>query len=155
MRRQSLHPNWGVRKQRWVQGRLDDQLSDSRRGGQARIAEVSWSGVGGADLSASAIAGAALAESGPLTKLIFPFSAGGGGKTLCRIPAQHRDLVDRGRIPGVLQHVRGRALDRPGFCQRRAAAWRMADHPYSGDPLDHGVRVCFYLLRWQQHNMVE
>jgi hypothetical protein len=52
-----------------------------------------------------------LAESGPLIKLIFPFAAGGGGKTLCRIPAQHRDLVIRGRIPGVLQHVRGRALD--------------------------------------------
>jgi hypothetical protein len=48
------------------------------------------------------MAGAALAESGPLTKLIFPFATGGGGNTLCPIPAQHRDLVDRGRISGVL-----------------------------------------------------
>jgi hypothetical protein len=51
-------------------------------------------------------------------------SAGGGGETLCRIPVQHRDLVDHGRTPGVLQHVRARALDRPGFCQPRAAAWQ-------------------------------
>ena len=34
-------------------------------------------------------AGEAHAESGPLTKLIFPFAAGGGGDTLCRILAQH------------------------------------------------------------------
>jgi hypothetical protein len=59
-------------------------------------------GCGRAGLSASAMAGAALAESGPLTKLIFPFATGGGGNTLCPIPAQHRDLVDRGRISGVL-----------------------------------------------------
>src|ERR1700676_5294972 len=32
-------------------------------------------------------------------------SAGGGGTTLWRIPLQHRDLVDHGRAPGVLQHV--------------------------------------------------
>jgi len=34
-------------------------------------------------------AGEAHAESGPLTKRIFPFAAGGGGDTLCRILAQH------------------------------------------------------------------
>jgi tripartite-type tricarboxylate transporter receptor subunit TctC len=33
-------------------------------------------------------AGAAGAASGPLTRIIFPFSAGGGGDTLCRILAQ-------------------------------------------------------------------
>ena len=33
-------------------------------------------------------AGAARAESGPLTKIIFPFAAGGGGDTLCRVLAQ-------------------------------------------------------------------
>ena len=33
-------------------------------------------------------AGAARAASGPLTRIIFPFSAGGGGDTLCRIMAQ-------------------------------------------------------------------
>ncbi len=35
-----------------------------------------------------ATAGAARAGSGPLTRFIFPFSAGGGGDTLCRILAQ-------------------------------------------------------------------
>jgi tripartite-type tricarboxylate transporter receptor subunit TctC len=35
-----------------------------------------------------AIADAACAGSGPLTRIIFPFSAGGGGDTLCRILAQ-------------------------------------------------------------------
>jgi len=34
-------------------------------------------------------AGDAQADSGPLTKIIFPFAAGGGGDTLCRILAQH------------------------------------------------------------------
>jgi tripartite-type tricarboxylate transporter receptor subunit TctC len=43
---------------------------------------------GCAGLPVSAIAGAALGESGPLTKVIFPFAAGGGGDTLCRILAQ-------------------------------------------------------------------
>jgi tripartite-type tricarboxylate transporter receptor subunit TctC len=33
-------------------------------------------------------AGAGRAASGPLTRIIFPFSAGGGGDTLCRILAQ-------------------------------------------------------------------
>jgi tripartite-type tricarboxylate transporter receptor subunit TctC len=41
-------------------------------------------------------AGEAIAESGPLTKIIFPFSAGAGGDTLCRIVAQHiAPLLDR------------------------------------------------------------
>ena len=43
---------------------------------------------GCAGLSLSAIAGDAFGESGPLTKMIFPFSAGGGGDTLCRLVAQ-------------------------------------------------------------------
>ena len=33
--------------------------------------------------------GQALAQSGPLTKIIFPFAAGGGGDALCRLLAQH------------------------------------------------------------------
>src|SRR5713226_7351706 len=40
---------------------------------------------------ASSLAGIALdarAQSGPLTKIVFPFAAGGGGDTLCRILAQ-------------------------------------------------------------------
>ena len=40
--------------------------------------------------------GRALAQSGPLTKIIFPFAAGGGGDTLCRLLAQHLGhLLDR------------------------------------------------------------
>jgi tripartite-type tricarboxylate transporter receptor subunit TctC len=35
-----------------------------------------------------AAADEALAETGPLTKIIFPFAAGGGGDTLCRLLAQ-------------------------------------------------------------------
>ena len=44
---------------------------------------------GCAGLALSARAGAALAQSGPLTKIIFPFAAGGSGDTLCRLLAQH------------------------------------------------------------------
>jgi tripartite-type tricarboxylate transporter receptor subunit TctC len=42
----------------------------------------------GASLALSAKAGDALGESGPLSRIIFPFSAGGGGDTLCRIMAE-------------------------------------------------------------------
>jgi tripartite-type tricarboxylate transporter receptor subunit TctC len=45
--------------------------------------------VGCAGLSLSVNAGVAFGGSGPLTKLIFPFSAGGGGDTLCRLVAQY------------------------------------------------------------------
>jgi tripartite-type tricarboxylate transporter receptor subunit TctC len=40
-------------------------------------------------LSVAAKAGPALAESGPLTKIIFPFAAGGGGDMLCRQLAEY------------------------------------------------------------------
>src|SRR5258708_2383608 len=44
----------------------------------------------------SAKAGDALGQSGPLTRIVFPFSAGGGGDALCRILAQHlSQLLDR------------------------------------------------------------
>ncbi|MDB5576664.1 MAG: hypothetical protein JWR80_1840, partial [Bradyrhizobium sp.] len=43
---------------------------------------------GWAGLALSAKAGAALAQSGPLTKIVFPFAAGGGGDALCRILGQ-------------------------------------------------------------------
>jgi tripartite-type tricarboxylate transporter receptor subunit TctC len=39
--------------------------------------------------AAAARTGAALAQTGPLTKIIFPFAAGGSGDTLCRVLAQH------------------------------------------------------------------
>lgn len=43
-----------------------------------------------------ALAEAALAQSGPLTKIIFPFAAGGGGDTICRLIAEHlRQPLDR------------------------------------------------------------
>jgi tripartite-type tricarboxylate transporter receptor subunit TctC len=37
----------------------------------------------------AAISGRASAQSGPLTKIIFPFAAGGGGDALCRVLAQY------------------------------------------------------------------
>lgn len=47
-------------------------------------------------LSLSGRASVALGQSGPLTKMIFPFAAGGGGDTLCRILAQHvGELLNR------------------------------------------------------------
>jgi tripartite-type tricarboxylate transporter receptor subunit TctC len=47
-------------------------------------------------LALSVRAGAALAQSGPLTKIVFPFAAGGGGDALCRIVTQHiGPLLDR------------------------------------------------------------
>jgi tripartite-type tricarboxylate transporter receptor subunit TctC len=43
--------------------------------------------------------GRAQAQSGPLTKIIFPFAAGGGGDALCRLMAQHiAPLLDRSVI---------------------------------------------------------
>jgi tripartite-type tricarboxylate transporter receptor subunit TctC len=51
---------------------------------------------GGLGLSLFAQAGDAFGQSGPLTKMIFPFAAGGGGDALCRILAQHvGQLLDR------------------------------------------------------------
>jgi tripartite-type tricarboxylate transporter receptor subunit TctC len=44
---------------------------------------------GCAGLSLAVRAGDALGQSGPLTKIIFPFAAGGSGDTLCRLLAQH------------------------------------------------------------------
>jgi tripartite-type tricarboxylate transporter receptor subunit TctC len=41
-----------------------------------------------AGLLLPAIAGDALGESGPLTKIIYPFAAGGSGDALCRVLAQ-------------------------------------------------------------------
>src|SRR5260370_5917495 len=47
-------------------------------------------------LSLTVRAGEALAQSGPLTRISFPFAAGGGGDPLCRILAQHlSQLLDR------------------------------------------------------------
>src|SRR6202165_1488341 len=51
---------------------------------------------GCARLSIPTLAGDALGEAGTLTKMIFPFSAGGGGDTLCRLVAQYAgQLLDR------------------------------------------------------------
>jgi tripartite-type tricarboxylate transporter receptor subunit TctC len=52
--------------------------------------------VGCLGLSLAAKTGDALGQSGLLTKMIFPFAAGGGGDTLCRILAQHvGELLNR------------------------------------------------------------
>jgi tripartite-type tricarboxylate transporter receptor subunit TctC len=54
---------------------------------------------GGAACSFAVIAGEAGAQSGPLTKIIFPFAAGGGGDALCRVLAQNMSLsLDRNII---------------------------------------------------------
>ncbi len=54
-------------------------------------ASIGWSLVAGA--------GDALAQSGPLTKIIFPFAAGGSGDMLCRQLAQYLPpLIDRSFI---------------------------------------------------------
>jgi len=51
---------------------------------------------GCAGLSLTAIAKDALGESGPLSRIIFPFAAGGGGDTLCRLLALRvGQLLDR------------------------------------------------------------
>src|ERR1700704_5692762 len=47
-------------------------------------------------LTLAARASDAVGQSGPLTKIIFPFAAGAGGDTLCRILAQHMSpILDR------------------------------------------------------------
>jgi tripartite-type tricarboxylate transporter receptor subunit TctC len=59
---------------------------------------IGWSLVAGA--------GNALAQSGPLTKIIFPFAAGGSGDALCRLiaqylgPALNRNVVVESRTGG-------------------------------------------------------
>jgi tripartite-type tricarboxylate transporter receptor subunit TctC len=61
---------------------------------------------GCAGLSLAAKAGDALGQSGPLTKIIFPFAAGGSGDSLCRILAQQisgpldRNLIVEDRTGG-------------------------------------------------------
>src|ERR1700710_1823047 len=54
---------------------------------------------GGVGLALSAKASDALCQSGPLTRVVFPFAAGGGGDALCRIVTQHiGPLLDRNVI---------------------------------------------------------
>jgi tripartite-type tricarboxylate transporter receptor subunit TctC len=44
----------------------------------------------------SLVPAGARSQSGPLTKIIFPFAAGGGGDTFCRLLAEHlRQVLDR------------------------------------------------------------
>jgi tripartite-type tricarboxylate transporter receptor subunit TctC len=55
--------------------------------------------VGGMALSAGARIGTAAAESGPLTRIIFPFAAGGSGDMLCRLLANYFPvMLDRSVI---------------------------------------------------------
>ncbi len=54
---------------------------------------------GSAAVSLGAMTGKAFAQAGPLTRIIFPFAAGGGGDALCRLLAQHiAPLLDRNMI---------------------------------------------------------
>jgi tripartite-type tricarboxylate transporter receptor subunit TctC len=54
---------------------------------------------GSAASALAAMTGRAFAQAGPLTKIIFPFAAGGGGDALCRVLAQHiTPLLDRNII---------------------------------------------------------
>jgi tripartite-type tricarboxylate transporter receptor subunit TctC len=47
-------------------------------------------------LSISRTVADGLGQSRPLTKIVFPFSAGGGGDTLCRLLAQYAgELIGR------------------------------------------------------------
>lgn len=61
---------------------------------------------GSAACALAAMSGQASAESGPLTKIIFPFAAGGGGDALCRLLAQHmsqpldRNIIVENRTGG-------------------------------------------------------
>jgi tripartite-type tricarboxylate transporter receptor subunit TctC len=61
---------------------------------------------GSAACSLAAWTGQALAQSGPLTKIIFPFAAGGGGDALCRVLAQYmsqpldRNIIVENRTGG-------------------------------------------------------
>src|SRR6202012_5514329 len=55
--------------------------------------------VGGLALSAGTRIAAAAAESGPLTKIIFPFAPGGSGDMLCRLLANYFPaMLDRSVI---------------------------------------------------------
>src|SRR3954467_8876299 len=76
---------------------------------------------GCAALSLTAKAGDALGQAGPLTRIIFPFAAGGGGDALCRLLAQHlgpaldRSVVVENRTGGDgligIRSVKGAAPD--------------------------------------------
>jgi tripartite-type tricarboxylate transporter receptor subunit TctC len=72
-------------------------------------------------LSVAAKAGPAWAQSGPLTKIIFPFAAGGSGDALCRLIAQYlgpaldRNIIVESRTGGDgligIRSVKGAAPD--------------------------------------------
>jgi tripartite-type tricarboxylate transporter receptor subunit TctC len=72
-------------------------------------------------LSLTVKAGAALGQSGPLTRIVFPFAAGGGGDALCRVVAQHlgqpldRNVIVENRTGGDgligIKSVKGAAPD--------------------------------------------
>src|SRR5229473_7918059 len=72
-------------------------------------------------LSLTVKAGAALGQSGPLTRIIFPFAAGGGGDALCRVVAQQlgqpldRNVIVENRTGGDgligIKSVKGAAPD--------------------------------------------
>src|SRR5215213_1849943 len=76
---------------------------------------------GCAALSLTAKTGDALGQAGPLTRIIFPFAAGGSGDALCRLLAQHlgpsmdRSIIVENRTGGDgligIKSVKGAAPD--------------------------------------------
>jgi tripartite-type tricarboxylate transporter receptor subunit TctC len=76
---------------------------------------------GSLGLSLAAKAGDALGQAGPLTRIVFPFAAGGGGDALCRVVAQHlgpsldRNVIVENRTGGDgligIKSVKGAAPD--------------------------------------------
>lgn len=68
-----------------------------------------------------AMAGKTFAQTGPVTKIIFPFAAGGGGDALCRLVAQHiapaldRNIIVENRTGGDgligIRAVKGASAD--------------------------------------------
>ena len=79
-------------------------------------------------LSTAASIGPAWAQSGPLTKIIFPFAAGGSGDMLCRQLAEYlpeafdRKFIETGRQGGYCWGqnrpiaLGGGWCDRQGLC---------------------------------------
>src|SRR6202521_4630959 len=75
--------------------RRRQDIRSNRAGGGTRMNRRDFI-AGCIGLSLSAKAGDALGQSSPLTRIVFPFAAGGGGDALCRILAQRLSkLLDR------------------------------------------------------------
>ncbi len=86
---------------------------------------------GCAGLSLSAKAGGALAQSGPLTKIIFPFAAGGSGDALCRIAGAAPRSAARSQFHRREPHRRRRADRDQGGQGRQSRRHHDPGHDWS------------------------